>query len=455
MNNIQHTFLVSSDIERWFEKYPTTVNKIEQYYISTYGDNVCYYMKSSPATYVEVRISPTNQTKVSMISSTMYESQSKYRIGRVIVKQSHTITIDEKRYVIEKYLEELKDLYIFIGVFENDKAVRDSKIISMLDPFIFKNIDYDAKYSSKTLALGAKPLEYNIQKLFDKIDAFVAPNLFFWRVPKNVYTYDGVRLILYRNIRLIHHYKVSFQAKQFASTLHRLRILLHRTKTMLEIFPDLLTTKAQHLCMELFGRYYEETKTLRYLYFLNELCVTREDIKLALYSALKTRVIEEEQRTIEMLSSKSFAQMMHILTQEIQSYENHKYISLEEEIKDVTRKRFKNFEILLADTAKGYDDETLDNVYLSIDTLQTFIEDFFHVLGEKKAQRILDELNSLLKPLREYKNCKERALLLSNIQEGSDTQTLDIETLLCEHEDMLKENIAYALKLLRSSKFYI
>ncbi|HSR74369.1 MAG TPA: hypothetical protein VLL31_05960, partial [Sulfurovum sp.] len=61
----------------------------------------------------------------------------------------------------------------------------------------------------------------------------------------------------------------------------------------------------------------------------------------------------------------------------------------------------------------------------------------------------------LLKPLREYRNCKERSMVLRYIKEQSKNATLDTDPLLCEHIDALEEKIQNALKLLRSSKFYI
>ena len=94
--------------------------------------------------------------------------------------------------------------------------------------------------------------------------------------------------------------------------------------------------------------------------------------------------------------------------------------------------------------------------FISLSTaLQTLIEDFFHIIGEKESQIIVEELNILLKPLREYRNCKERAVILNDIKVESETKTLDIVPLLCEHEEVLKDKIAHALKLLRGSRFYV
>jgi len=401
MNNIQRKFLVSADIERWLEKYTPTVHKTEQFYVSSALDTVCYYHKHFPDTYTKVMIDKTANEETSAVTEKVYASRRTKHMGRAIVKKSYTISIGEDTFVVEKYLKKLKGLYILIGDFQDEKAVRDSEAIQMLQPFVLKEIDQDEKYSDNALALCTKPMEYNLHTLFEKIDAFESPNLFFWQVPPRIYVYDGVCLVLYRNIRLLNHYKMNFKKKHFSSTLHRLRVLLRRTATMLETFPDLFNPNVQRFCIDLLLRYYEETKVLRYLYFLDELCATREAAKLTLYTELKSLISQEEQAVTEMLSSQPFVHMMHILTREIKVRENQKYISLKKEVKNVLRDDLGRFEMLLDKTKEGYDDEMLEELYVFMDSLQTLIEDFFHIIGEKESRIIVEELNILLKPLRE------------------------------------------------------
>ena len=274
-------------------------------------------------------------------------------------------------------------------------------------------------------------------------------------MPQYLYVRDGASLVLYRNIRLINYYKMNFQKKHFSSTLHRLRVLLRRTATLLEIFPDLFSPHVQRSCIDLLKRYYEETTLLRYLYFLNELCPTRENAKLTLYSELKSLITQEEEAVKQMLMSQPIRQMLNILTREIGLQEKQIYISLQQEVKQVLKERLGRFEMLLGKTKEGYDDAELEALYIFMDSLQTLIEDFFHIIGEKESRMIVEELNILFKPLREYRNCKERAVILKNIKSKSETKTLDIDPLLCEHEEVLKDRIAHALKLLRGSSFYV
>lgn len=455
MNNIKRKFLVSADIQRWLKQQRSNIQQIEQFYTASTVDEACYYSKLFPDTYTKVTVDKHGTEEITSINEEVYVLHRKEHLGRIIVKNAYSVMIDESTFVVEKYLKKLEGIYILIGYFQDEKALRNSKTIQDLQPFVLKEIDKDDKYSDHSLALYVKPMEYNLQTFFRKIDAFESPNLFFWQVPQRVYISDGVSLVLYRNIRLLNYYKMNFKKKHFSATLHRLRILLRRTATLLETFSDLFDPKVQHFCTELLKRYYEETKVLRYLYFLNELCATREDAKLTLYSELKSLITEEEKAVVQMLQSQFFTQMIDLLTREIEMQENDKYISLKKEVKNVVRERLKRFEMLLGNTNKVYDDKVLEEIYISMDTLQTLIEDFFHIIGEKESRILVEELNILLKPLREYRNCKEREVILNNIKAKSETKTLDIYPLLCEHEESLKDKIEFALKLLRSSKFYV
>jgi hypothetical protein len=129
---------------------------------------------------------------------------------------------------------------------------------------------------------------------------------------------------------------------------------------------------------------------------------------------------------------------------------------LEEEAKRVVKQHLDDLEKLLQQSKEGHNEEVLEALYASIDALQTLVEDFFHIIGEKKTQIIVDELNILLKPLREYRNCKEREDILKAMQsQSTQKEELDISPLLCTHNQELEKKIAHALRLLRASRFYI
>ncbi len=455
MNKIQRKFLISADIQRWLKEQILTLEKTEQFYIKSDSDTQCYYLKSFPQTYTKVMIGKEGKEDMVSVTEEVYDEERKKHTGRKLTRKSYTVAMGEETFVVSKYLKNLKGLYVLSAYFNDAKAMRESQMLEMLQAFILKEIDHDEKYTDRILSLCVKPMEYDLHKLFDKIDAFESANLFFWQVPRRLYVRDGVALLLYKNLRLLHYYKVNYQRKHLSATLHRLRVLMRRTATILDTFPDLFAPGVQRFCTSLLLRYHEETKLLRTLYFLEELCSTRENAKLSLYSELKSLTSQEEKEVTQMLLSQPFGQLIQILTRELFDQEHHQYKALKKEVKKVVRKHLKTFETLLAKTKEGYDEEMLEQLYTSMDSLQTLIEDFYHILGEKETQRLVEEFNILFKPLREYRNCKERVIILTTIKEQSENATLDTDPLLCEHEVELKEKIAYALKLLRTSKFYI
>ena len=455
MNELQRKFLISADIHRWLNKQIIKLQKIEQFYIHSDDDAICYYLQKFPNTHTKVMIHKEGKETRCSVTEEEYTVQRQNHRGRKIVKKSYTVTINGETFVFFQYLKKLQGLYVLVAYFEEAKAMRNSETLQTLHAFILKEIDNDKKYDDRSLALYAKPMEYNVEKLFEKIDSFEAANLFFWQVPGRLYVRDGIALVLYKNLRLIAYYKEKYEEKHFSATLHRLRVLLRRTATILETFSSLFDPKIHIFCTHLLLRYHEETKRLRYLYFFEELSTTRKDLKLSLLSTLKSLTFQEEQAVTQMFSSQPFKYLIKSLKRELHSPERQPYKALRKEVKKAVIKHLGQFETLLAQTKEGYDEEMLEKLYTSMDALQTHMEDFFHIIGAKEAQMVIDELNILLKPLREYRNCKERQIILRQIKEQSDNALLEIDPLLCEHLNVLEEKIDNALKLLRTSKFYI
>jgi len=455
MNEIHRKFLLSADIKRWLDKQTFTLEKTEKFYVKSQSDTPCYYLKTFPSTYSKIMVDKEGKDIHLEVTEEDYVSQRKKHLGRKVAKNAYTVYIDEEVFVFFEYLKKLKGIYLLESYFSTEKHMRESKTIETLQPFVLKEIDKDKKYMDESLALHTKPMEYDLNKFFEKIDAYEAANLFFWQVPSRMYVRDGVTLVLYKNLRLIHHYQVSYQGKHFPATLHRLRVLLRRTATLLDTFSFLFNPNVQHFCTSLLMRYHDETKHLRYLYFLEELCATKEEATLSLHSELKSLTLEEERAVVQMLFDKPFKQIIQIMTRELYEDGYHQGSTLKKEVKRVVREHLSTFEVILTKTKEGYDEELLSELYISIDSLQTLVEDFFHILGEKQTQMLVEELNILLKPLREYRNCKEREKVLLSMKEHSENKTLDITPLLCGHTKKLKEKIENALKLLRSSTFHI
>ena len=455
MNEIQRKFLISADIMRWLEKHEYHSDEVEQFYVKSTENETLYYKKELPNIYTKVLLDKEKKEHITAIKEEEYLSERTQHLGRKIVKKSYTVSIDDERFVVYEYLKKLEGLYVLFAYCSSEKYLKESHTLEHLQPFILKEIDVDAKYEDQILALRVKPMEYNLTKFFEKIDAFEAANLFFWQVPSRLYIRDGVSLVLYKNLRLIHYYKVNYQRKHFSATLHRLRVLLRRTATLLETFSVYFNPNVTRFSRDLLLRYHEETKVLRYLYFLEELCSTKEEAKMTLYSELKTLIDNEEKSVLQMLLSQPFGQLIQILTRELYDTEYHQYKPLKKEVKKAVRKKLDLFQTLLEKTKEGYSEDLLDELYNAMDSLQTLIEDFYHIIGEDKTKLIVEEISILLKPLREYRNCKERTMILEAIKEQADNKALETKPLLCTHENELKEKIHTACQLLRTSVFHL
>ena len=455
MNKIERKFLITTDIERWLKAHPFSLDKSERFYTYLANETSTYYLKHFPETYLKIEVNTQSQESIHNVLEQEYMAQREAHIGRRVLKKTFTVVLDEATFVCCEYLQQLQGIFTLTAYFKDSKSMRESPTLESLQPFILKEITKDGKYADKALALYTKPMEYNLEKLFAQIDAFEPSNLFFWQVSSRIYVRDGVALILYKNLRLLHHYKIAYQTKHHSATLHRLRILMRRTATLLESFSAFFDPKIERFCQNMLLRYYDESKALRFYYFLDELSTTRENVTMSLLSELKTRTDEEEQAVLQMLMSRPFLHLLEILGREIRNRDYAYYKGLSEEVTKVVQIRLDAFSQKLTQTQEGFDDALLKEIYGDMESLQTLIEDFFHIIGEKKTQVLVEELNILLKPLREYRHCQDRKKLLAHLKEYGSSDGLQIEPLLCEHEAKLKQKIETGLKLLRASTFYI
>ena len=456
MNSIQHKFLISPDITRWLKQQKVKENETEQFYIKSEEGSKCYYLKHFPDSYSETIVNVDGIEQQSSIDDIIYMEKMKQHVGRKAHKKTYTIEVTNEAYVFYEYLDDLKGLYLLVASFKDNRIERESTILEDLQAFVLKKVDKESKYEAEALCLCVKPMEYSLEKHFEKIDAYESVNLFFWQVPSRIYVRDGVVLVIYKNIRLLQHYKVNFHKKHHSASLHRLRVIMRRTATILESFPDIFQANMQQVCIDMLVRFHEQSKLLRYIYFLEELYTTTNHAKISIYSELKSLMEAEEHAVLQMLHSAPFKQTVQILTREIQNQNYQQCNTLTDKVKDVARKHLLAFEDLLQKTKDGHDDEMLDEIFIAMDSVQTIIEDFFHILGEKKMRIIVDEINILLKPLREYRNCKERAAILAAMaKESGKDILLDDNPLLCKNMKALQKKITTALKLLRGSKFYV
>jgi len=229
---------------------------------------------------------------------------------------------------------------------------------------------------------------------------------------------------------------------------------MRRTATLLETFSSFFDPNIHQVCINMLLNYHEETKLLRYLYYLDELCESSKDAKPNLQKELKDLIYQEHRAVSQMFHDQAFQHLVQILTREVQEADKHPCISLEDEVIKVVRERLNALEALLKQSKDGQSEDLLEALYTAIDSLQTLIEDFFHIIGEKNTKIIVEELNILLKPLREYRNCKEREEILEAMKKQANEE-IDISPLLCGQMKELEEKISRALKLLRTSRFYV
>ena len=121
MNKIQRKFSVSADIERWLKKQTFSIEKTERFYIQSDSDTECYYLKSFPHTYMKVLIDKEGKENVLPVTEDIYVSKCKNALGKKVLKETYTVTVNEEIFVVFKYLKKLEGLYIIVAYFKDER----------------------------------------------------------------------------------------------------------------------------------------------------------------------------------------------------------------------------------------------------------------------------------------------------------------------------------------------
>ena len=385
-----------------------------------------------------------------LINAGEYKKLKEKSIGKFLSKVIYTFEIEQRSYKLTCYKKHLKGICLLTMKTVSNHHTHPCRTIL---PFVIRPIEQDERYREYNLVRYPKPKEYQIETHLAYLDAHEAPNLFFWQVPPDIYAYDGIALLLYKNARLIRYYQQSFLKKHFMASLHRMRVLFRRSLSLIEAFaryiePSLLNDIGPSL-----RQLHDQTKRLRYLYFIEDLYISSKRSTLFLHTELKSMILEEEIKVVNHLND---AQMIHLidrLSTPRQFQRKSDYLMLDQVAKEVVFMALGDFKKSLAQTDPEEFSDHSDLLYHRLDSLQTLMEDLHHIIGDRRLEPIKEEINILYKPLREYRNCIERQAILDEIAQGH--PMIEVGTLSCSRFEDTKEKLIKAIRLLKTSDLYL
>ena len=375
-------------------------------------------------------------------------------------KRAHpnTLLLEARRFIIDRdfFVERyfFGDEQIAIAYMRDKSSLQEQMLLKEhLGNVEAIDVTKSVRYDILTLIRCGKPLEYEITEYFEKIDRFEAGNLFFWQVPGGLYFADAIALLFYRYIRLLRYYQEGFLRYKNSAQLHRLRVIMRRMVLSLELFSDLFEEPKREWFVRYLNKLYYESKELRYLYFIDELQVAQKSATLSFSGTLSSELREQRQKLIDLLSSDAHEAFLQQFAKSVKQPKKA-CEPFEGKIRVLLKKRFSELEHLLSQSRSDQSEIIFHRFFESLERAQMLIEDFYRLIGQKRAGELAEEIDLLLKPLRAYRNCKVRNEIIERLIKlsGSAVEPNSL-SIYCKERTAIEKRVLEAFRVLRSSSF--
>ncbi len=325
---------------------------------------------------------------------------------------------------------------------------------------MLKDVSFDESFRNKNIALhGIPQTAYALDVLFKELDTKRINELDTYFIP-NLTPVDALRVILYKFSLSILAYKERLIMHDDTEDLHQFRINIRKSRAFLKEFGFLIPKKHLTYFSEHLADFATQTNQKRDLDVIKErLGVLDKDHKM-IQKDIRQKRKHEYQQIQKMLKSNTFKDFFHsyqdILTKETLLTSDKHTGSIEMTAKEVIgylhHKIIKKIDAL----EKDFDADKLHNIRISLKKLRYLLEEFQHIFGEEKIEKMIDkgkELQTLLGDFNDTVNQKKMIhhYLKNNKKKISDRKELE-HTLLDKTEKIREKLMIQAKKKLYKFK---
>jgi len=224
------------------------------------------------------------------------------------------------------------------------------------------------------------------RKNIDELDSYFISNLL---------SLDALRVILYKYSLSILFYKERILLYDDDEDLHQFRINIRKSRAFLKEF-DFLFPKKQHAYFnDNLTRFATQTNQKRDLDVIKMRLLQLDEEHDTIQEKIKQQQVDEQQHIHEMLKSQTFEKFFlsyqdtlkgkTLLTAD-NNKETIEYTS-KKVIKDLHLKIIKK----IAALEKDHDDKKLHKIRISFKKLRYLLEEFQHIFGEKKIEKMIEK----------------------------------------------------------------
>ena len=418
MQEIERKYLLKDSILSLIKEHKLKKQKITQFYTTITPRKGVRYRQMDDSYFKTVKYgSGASREEIEVeIPESKFQIKLKERIKEPLRKNRYMFDFKGNEYSIDVFKKELKGFYILEIEFPSMKAFETFTLPNILKPHVIKDVSFDESFRNKNIALNGRPqTSYDLNALFKILDTKSIESLDAYFIP-NLTATDALRVILYKFSLNILSYKKRIIKYNKTEDLHQFRINIRKSRAFLKEFGFLIPKKHLKYFNENLTMFATQTNQKRDLDVIKtRLRELDKDHKL-IKKDIKQKQKQEYHAIQKMLKSRTFKDFFYtyqdMLTKDTLITSDNDTGSIKETasqvIKYLHHKIIKKIDAL----EKDFDVDKLHKIRISLKKLRYLLEEFQHIFGDEKIEKMIDKGKKLQTLLGDFNDTINQKKLL-------------------------------------------
>ena len=440
MQYIKKRYLLQNSIQSLIKDLKLQRDTISYFFTKTDSQEEIKYSKLNKKFY------KSSNSLEKQISKKSYKRAKKDKITKIIKKQRYYLLLDGKKYIIDRYKKDLKDLNVLEIEFENENEYKTFLMPDFLQDFIIKEIVDDKileNSQNKTITLfeNSNRSSYNIYEIFKKLQRGEINSLD-EIISKDMPSIDALRIVLYKLFLCLKEDSNRLIASNSNKNLYSFRSNLTKIENILNTFDTIFDNQNIQKISSNLIHTLNVTNTLQNLESLKDhLSQIKENLDQEQLSRLEQFIMSikeslknEKFKIRTFLTSREaqiiFKQLEVFIKEDIQSNDNGKtpiYPILQEKLTKKLKKLKKLFNTL---DKSSFED--LKSCLILFSKFYNICSEFVFLFDKESLQEFFKHIKDAENKIELFFELEKKRLIYNTYIEDLQTYTLDYERLRVE-----------------------
>lgn len=455
MKEIERKYLLKDSILSLIDEYALKKHKIIQFYTTITPHKGVRYRQMDDHYFKTIKhgTGASREEKEIEISKKKFQKKLKYCIKEPVRKNRYMFDYEGKEYSIDVFKKGLKGLYMLEIEFPSMKAFEAFTLPKVLKRHVIKDVSFDESFKNKNMVLHDKPQTLSdVTAIFHELDTKNAEELDTYFIPM-LSPIDALRVILYKFSLSVLLYKERIILHDDEEDLHQFRIHIRKSRAFLKEFDFLFPKKQYRYFNENLTNFATQTNHKRDLDVIKERLKQVDKDHDTIQKDIKQQRGDEQQHIEEMLKGKAFGHFFHTYQRALKkgtllTSENNTG-TIEQTAREVIKALHLNIIKKIDELEKDFDAKKLHKIRISMKELRYLLEEFQHIFGEEKIEKMIEKGKKLQTLLGDFNDTVNQTKLLHNYFTSNKKRISDSEEL---EQRLLKKTAKSQEKLILKAK---